>query len=75
MSGLQVFVQRKRRVLIRYGAVAVLGIAGLIAILPRADAHDTAAPMVARADQLSALLSPEPISGRQFAAFYGVPHS
>jgi hypothetical protein len=75
MSGLQVFVQRRRRVLIRYGAVTALGIAGLIAILPRADAHDAAPQMVARADRLSALLSPEPISGRQFSAFYGVPHS
>jgi hypothetical protein len=75
MSGLQIFVQRKRRVLIRYGAVVVLGVAGLIAILPRADAHGTDAQIIAPADRLSALLSPAPLSGRQFAAFYGVPHS
>jgi|GEM_PF-3269519 len=75
MSGLQIFVQRKRRVLIRSAVVVALGVAGLIAILPRADAHDRSRQTVAQPFGLSALLSPAPISGRQFAAFYGVPHS
>jgi hypothetical protein len=75
MSGLQIFIQRRRRVLIRYGVVVALGIAGLVAVLPRADAHDGSQQIVVRAPSLSTLMSPAPISGRQFAAFYGVPHS
>ena len=75
MFGLQIFVQRKRRMLIRYGVVALVGTAVIAVALPRADAHDPHSQTVATNDEMSVLLSPEPVSGRQFAVFYNLPHS
>jgi hypothetical protein len=43
----------------------------MLAILPRADAHG---PVVSSGDPKSFLLSPEPMSGERFAAFYVLTH-
>ncbi|MEO8756679.1 MAG: hypothetical protein ABI398_02840 [Devosia sp.] len=58
--------------LTRLGALIALGFGGLLAVLPRADAHD--AQQVASIDSRSFLLSPEPMSGERFAAFYAMAH-
>ena len=58
--------------LTRLGALLALGLGGLLAVLPRADAHD-AQTLVADANR-SFLLSPEPMSGERFAAFYALAH-
>ena len=75
MFGLQLFLQRKRRMLIRYGAVAVVGITVAAVALPRADAHDTHRQTVAANDDMSVLFSPELLASHQFGMFYGLPHS
>ena len=72
MFELQILFQRRRKMLTRAGALIVLGLAGLLAVLPRADAHD--AQHVASIDSRSLLLSPEPMAGRRFAAFYEMSH-
>lgn len=58
--------------LTRLGALLALGLGGFLAVLPRADAHDPRA-LVADAGR-SFLLSPEPMSGERFAAFYALAH-
>ncbi len=75
MFGLQLFLQRKRRMLIRYGAVALVGVTVIAIALPRADAHGTAPQTVAANDELSVLFWPAPLSGNRFAVFYNLPHS
>ena len=75
MFGLQLFLQRRRKVLVRYGAIALVGAAVIAVALPRADAHDVHAQTVAANDQMSVLFSPEPVSGKRFGMFYGLPHS
>ncbi|MEO7222803.1 MAG: hypothetical protein ABIY37_10050 [Devosia sp.] len=57
--------------LTRIGALLTLGLAGMFAVLPRADAHG---PIAANSDPKSFLLSPEPMSGERFAAFYAILH-
>ncbi len=71
MYDLRIFLQRRRKVLARLGALLVLGIGGMMAVLPRADAHGVT---VRSADPRSFLLSPEPMSGQRFAAFYVPAH-
>jgi hypothetical protein len=71
MYELQIFFQRRRKMLTRIGALLALGVGGMLAVLPRADAHGT---IVANTDPKSFLLSPEPMSGEQFAAFYALTH-
>jgi hypothetical protein len=71
---LQMFFQRRRRMLARLGALLALGLGGLAAILPRADAHDASRAMVADMGSRSLLLSPEPMSGERFSAFYAIAH-
>lgn len=58
--------------LTRVAALLALGLGGLFAILPRADAHDAAAAV--NPDSKSFLLSPERMSGERFAAFYALVH-
>ena len=60
--------------LTRLGALLTLGFGGLLAVLPRADAHDPARVAVADVSGKSFLLSPEPMSGERFAAFYALAH-
>ncbi len=71
MYDLQIFFQRRRKMLTRIGALLALGIGGMLAVLPRADAHGVVA---AHSDPKSFLLSPEPMSGERFAAFYALTH-
>jgi len=73
MFGLQVFFQRRRKMLTRLVALLALGLGGLLAVLPRADAHDPQTTLVADTTR-SFLLSPEPMSGERFAAFYAMAH-
>ena len=75
MFGLLIFFQRKRKWLIRYGAVAAVGLAALLMVLPRADAHDTERLAVVQPGSLVSLLSPKPVSSRAFAVLYPVTHS
>jgi hypothetical protein len=72
MYELQIFFQRRRKMLTRIGALLALGIGGMLAVLPRADAHG--AVVAAHSDPKSFLLSPEPMSGERFAAFYVLTH-
>jgi hypothetical protein len=58
--------------LTRVAALLALGLGGLFAVLPRADAHDAA--VVANTNSKSFLLSPERMSGERFAAFYALAH-
>jgi len=71
MYELQIFFQRRRKMLTRIGALLALGIGGMLAVLPRADAHGA---ITASTDPKSFLLSPEPMSGERFAAFYALTH-
>jgi hypothetical protein len=71
MYELQIFFQRRRKMLTRIGALLTLGLAGMFAVLPRADAHG---PVATSSDPKSFLLSPEPMSGERFAAFYAIVH-
>ena len=57
--------------LTRLGALLALGLGGMLAVLPRADAHGS---IVSSGDPKSFLLSPEPMSGERFAAFYVLMH-
>jgi hypothetical protein len=71
---LQIFFQRRRKVLVRLAALLVLGFGGLLAVLPRADANDVSARVAQLDDSKTFLLSPEPMSGERFSAFYGLAH-
>ena len=72
MDVLRIFLQRRRKMLARLGALLVLGIGGMLAILPRADAHG--ADVAAGTDLRDLLLSPERLSGDRFAVFTAVTH-
>ena len=54
--------------LTRVAALLALGLGGLFAVLPRADAHD--ATRAEGANGRSLLLSPERMSGERFSVFY-----
>ena len=71
MFDLQIFVQRRRKMLTRLSVLLVLGIGGMLAVLPRADAHGGVATV---SDPKSLMLSPEPMSGERFSAFYELMH-
>lgn len=71
MYELQIFFQRRRKMLTRLGALLALGIGGMLAVLPRADAHGAIAT---NTDPKSFLLSPEPMSGERFSVFYALVH-
>ena len=75
MFSFQVLLQRKRKLLFRCAAAGAIGLAGLLAVLPRADAHGGEPQVVRGSGPLSALLSPNPLSGREFAVLYPVTHS
>ena len=59
--------------LTRVAALLALGLGGLFAVLPRADAHDAAGASTAQ-NSKSFLLSPERMSGERFSAFYALAH-
>ncbi len=63
-------VQRRRKILPRLAVLVALGVVGLFAVLPRADAHGTAtAPTVAEATP-DVLFTAAPVSSGQFGQFY-----
>jgi len=58
--------------LTRVAALLALGLGGLFAVLPRADAHG---PVHAdNTNSKSLLLSPERMSGERFSVFYVMAH-
>ena len=61
--------------LIRYGAVALVGLTVAAVALPRANANDPHDHTVAANDEMSILFSPERVASGQFGMFYGLPHS
>jgi hypothetical protein len=65
MYPLRIFLQRNRKLLMRLAALFVLGAGGMVAVLPRADAHPNAAK--AAAGPLALLLAPQPVASRHFA--------
>jgi hypothetical protein len=69
----QSFVWRKWKLATRLGVVLALCVAGLLIMLPKADANSPRA--TADAGRVSALFSPEPVSSRHFATLYPVTHS
>jgi hypothetical protein len=71
MNDLQIFLKRRRKMLTRLGALLALGLGGMLAVLPRADAHGAIA---GSGDPKSILLSPEPLSGERFSVFYALVH-
>ena len=75
MFGFQILLPRRRRLLVRCAAVGSIGLAGLLAVLPRADAHGGEPLALGGNEALGALLSPNPLSGREFAVLYPLTHS
>lgn len=71
MYDLQIFFQRRRRMMTRVIALLVLGLGGMLAILPRADAH---AEVAVSNDPAAYLLSPKSLSSQAFAAFNPLTH-
>ncbi|MBN9346718.1 MAG: hypothetical protein J0I48_11050 [Devosia sp.] len=71
MYELQIFLQRRRKMLTRVAALLILGIGGMLAVLPRADAHGT---LATTPDPKSFLLSPESLASARFATFYPLTH-
>lgn len=65
MYPLRIFFQRNRKLLARLVALLVLGIGGVVAVLPRADAHPGVT--ASGGGPLALLLAPQPVHGRQFA--------
>lgn len=58
--------------LARLGALLAIGLGGLMTVLPGADAHDASQQMAVHSGAQASLLSPEPMSGERFAAFYAM---
>ena len=71
MFELQIFLQRRRKMLTRLSALVVIGLGTMLAILPRADAH---AMVVVPDNPKMLLLSPERLSAEGFSAFYVPAH-
>ena len=74
MFELRFLVPRRRKMLTRVGALLALGLGGLFAVLPRTDAYVSSRTAVADLGGKSFLLSPEPMSGERFSAFYALMH-
>ena len=72
MLELQIQFQRRRKTLMRVAALLAVGFGGLLLVLPGADAHDVSARVAQLDDGKSFLLSPEPMSGEGFSAFYAL---
>lgn len=63
------FQQRRRQAIARMGILVLLGLVGLISVLPRATAGDGSTLSVAELSSKDYLLSPQPISSARFGAF------
>lgn len=74
MSHLQMLLRRRRKLLTRLAALLVLGLGGLLIVLPRADAHGVLrARTEVAASPVASLLSPDRLSGPSFDRFYERP--
>jgi len=73
MSQLQMLFRRRRKVLTRLAALLVLGVGGLLIVLPRADAHGVLHARADVATTTQSLLSPARLSGPSFGRFYARP--
>ena len=75
MFELRVSIQRRRKLLVRLGAVLAIILAGVLLVLPRSSADDTPAPnRVADLGDKRILLSPASFASAQFGTFYGPVH-
>ena len=69
MFELQIFLQRRRKLILRVAALLAVCVAGLLVVLPRANANDDGA-LAQSSGVSSILLSPARISGGQFSILY-----
>ncbi len=73
MSELKLFVQRRRRVLARLGALFAIVVGGGVAVaLPKADANEHIQPH--KPDMADLLLSPARLSSERFMAYYALAY-
>jgi hypothetical protein len=71
MFAFHIAMQRKRKLLLKGAALVLLGALAIGLALPRADANVRTTRAVP--SDLTALLSPQPVSSAEFGAFYA-PH-
>jgi hypothetical protein len=75
MLELQIFLQRRRKLLVRLTAVLAVVVAGVLLVLPRAGAHDNSPPVrTADLGDKRILLSPASLASAEFGTFYGPVH-
>ena len=75
MYDLRVFIQRRRKLLLRLGTLLAILLAGVLLALPRAGAHDQSPPVkIADLGDKRILLSPESLASAEFGVFYGPLH-
>ena len=75
MFELRVFIRRRRKLLVRLGAVLAVILAGVLLALPRSGADDNSPPVkVADLGAKRILLSPEFFASAEFGTFYGPVH-
>lgn len=73
MFALQMAFQRKRKFLLRLGALIALGLGALAVVLPGVGTRGTSSAVVAQLDRDGELLFPAPISSEHFSDFYSHP--
>ncbi len=66
MYAWQIFYQRNRRLLFRYGAAAVIGIGALIALMPRLGAREADVAST----EAGLMVTPAPMASAQFVHQY-----
>jgi hypothetical protein len=73
MLDLRLFVQRRRKLLLRVGAVVAVVAGGLLCLAPsiRADAEQVRAP---KSDAMALLFSPERVASDRFMASYALEY-
>ena len=75
MYDLRVFIQRRRKLLVRLGALLAIILAGVLLTLPRSGADDNSPPVkIADLGDKRILLSPESFASAEFSTFYGPLH-
>jgi hypothetical protein len=77
MFELRLFVQRRRKMLARLGAMVTLGVGGLLAIMPLPMGASEAPGSDNRprlSDPMRLLLSPAPLSSERFLAYYAIAY-
>ncbi len=77
MFELRLFVQRRRKMLARLGAMVALGIGGLLAVMPLpmgASETPSGGARPSLSDPMRLLLSPAPLSSERFLAYYAIAY-